>query len=200
MLSSISASENRNEILKFLLNLILERSSDTALQEVNRLQSLRIPLSQFIPGGNSCAKQTPRFHPNSPDEEPRSVSWDTAAFLQDFHVRKSRISLAHSSVFCQRVLYKEESAGWRPLQNHLSNTPTKLLRGKLFQKLLQHHHDWHYDAKIFNKICVTGELEVSEWYAKRSCHRQSSLLQRGLIFFISNKNHIFLHFVCGIVF
>ena len=34
MLSSISASENRNEILKFLLNLILERSSDTALQEV----------------------------------------------------------------------------------------------------------------------------------------------------------------------
>ena len=36
MLSSISASENRNEILKFLLNLILERSSDTALQEVNK--------------------------------------------------------------------------------------------------------------------------------------------------------------------
>ena len=34
MLSSISASENRNEILKFLLNLILERSSDTLLQEV----------------------------------------------------------------------------------------------------------------------------------------------------------------------
>ena len=98
MLSSISASENRNEILKFLLNLILERSSDTALQEVNRLQSLRMPLSQFIPGGNSCAKQTPRFHPNSPDEEPRSVSRDSAAFLQDFHVRK-KFSLAHSSVF-----------------------------------------------------------------------------------------------------
>ena len=36
MLSSISASENRNEILKFLLNLILERSSDTALQEVEK--------------------------------------------------------------------------------------------------------------------------------------------------------------------
>ena len=37
MLSSISASENRNEILKFLLNLILERSSDTALQEVRAI-------------------------------------------------------------------------------------------------------------------------------------------------------------------
>lgn len=34
MLSSISASENRNEILKFLLNLILERNTDANLQEV----------------------------------------------------------------------------------------------------------------------------------------------------------------------
>ena len=47
MLSSISASENRNEILKFLLNLILERSSDTALQEVE----------------NFCNKHTFIFHP-----------------------------------------------------------------------------------------------------------------------------------------
>eukprot|EP00092_Neocalanus_flemingeri_P005491 GFUD01005921.1.p1 GENE.GFUD01005921.1~~GFUD01005921.1.p1 ORF type:complete len:1477 (-),score=243.09 GFUD01005921.1:84-4514(-) len=34
MLSAISASENRNEILKFLLNLIYENSSDSSLQEV----------------------------------------------------------------------------------------------------------------------------------------------------------------------
>jgi hypothetical protein len=34
MLSSISASENRNEILKFLLNLILEKNTDANLQEV----------------------------------------------------------------------------------------------------------------------------------------------------------------------
>ena len=34
MLSAISASENRNEILKFLLNLIYEHSSDSSLQEV----------------------------------------------------------------------------------------------------------------------------------------------------------------------
>lgn len=63
-----------------------------------------------------------------------------------------------------------------------------------FQKLLQHHHDWHYNATIFNTICVTGELKVSEWYAKRSCHRQSSLLQRGLISFISNKKSYLLTF------
>ena len=47
MLSSISASENRNEILKFLLNLILERSSDTALQEVEN--SVQERHSYFTP-------------------------------------------------------------------------------------------------------------------------------------------------------
>ena len=88
MLSSISASENRNEILKFLLNLILERSSDTALQEVEKLlQQGHIHVSS-VSGGDSSPKQTPRFHPNSLDEEPRSVSRDSAAFLQDFHVRR----------------------------------------------------------------------------------------------------------------
>ena len=88
MLSSISASENRNEILKFLLNLILERSSDTALQEVDKLlQQAHIHISS-VSGGDSSPKQTPRFHPNSLDEEPRSVSRDSAAFLQDFHVRE----------------------------------------------------------------------------------------------------------------
>ena len=47
MLSSISASENRNEILKFLLNLILERSSDTALQEVEKFVQQTIFLLLF---------------------------------------------------------------------------------------------------------------------------------------------------------
>ena len=97
MLSSISASENRNEILKFLLNLILERSSDTALQEVENFCNKQFHIPS-VSGGHSSPKQTPRFHPNSLDEEPRSVSRDSAAFLQDFHVRK-KFSLAHSSVF-----------------------------------------------------------------------------------------------------
>jgi hypothetical protein len=45
MLSSISASENRNEILKFLLKLILERSSDTELQEVSGEQCSAVQCS-----------------------------------------------------------------------------------------------------------------------------------------------------------
>ena len=65
----------------------------------------------LVSGGDSSPKQTPRFHPNSPDEEPRSVSRDSSAFLQDFHVRRKKIGLALSSVFWQRVLYKEEGAG-----------------------------------------------------------------------------------------
>ena len=47
MLSSISASENRNEILKFLLNLILERSSDTALQEVKTFATSKFIFHPF---------------------------------------------------------------------------------------------------------------------------------------------------------
>ena len=63
-------------------------------------------------GGNSCPKQTPRFHPYTSYEEPRSISRDPATFLQDFHVRRKRevISLPHSFVSFQRVLYKEKGA------------------------------------------------------------------------------------------
>ena len=112
MLSSISASENRNEILKFLLNLILERSSDTALQEVEKLTNTHIHISPVVSGGDPCPKQTPRFHPYTSHEEPRSISRDAATFLQDFHVRRKRevISLPHSFVSFQRVLYKEKGA------------------------------------------------------------------------------------------
>ena len=65
MLSSISASENRNEILKFLLNLILERSSDTGLQEVksnSRDGVLIFHLSlrwQFLPKTNTTIPSLP---------------------------------------------------------------------------------------------------------------------------------------------
>ena len=112
MLSSISASENRNEILKFLLNLILERSSDTALQEVRAILEMEFQYFISHSGGNSSPKQTPRFHPYTSHEEPRSISRDAATFLQNFHVRRKGevISLPHSFVSFQRVLYKEKGA------------------------------------------------------------------------------------------
>ena len=164
-----------------------------------------INISPFVSGGDPCPKQTPRFHPNSPDEEPRSVSRDSAAFLQDFHVRgKTRnISLVHSSVFCQRVLYKAEGAGWRPLQNHLSNTSAKLVRGNLFHILILIIQQifftfWFWQSNkslsqvnsksvsdMLREVATVSPLFFKEVFNKTFHFNTNCLLQRGLL-----QNHL----------